>query len=394
MKILLVSRGVFPVPVKSGAGAEAHMYNLANALGSLGHEVHYVTNVSPLKENAFDRNVIVHEIRSAKVLANKSFYAWAFCHVSGNVRAFQQALRTLRKENYSFDVIHSHGNLASVLLSQWEKTVPLVYTVHDTPPYSCSYGSLTETIIHHASFQSVDLNAWRKADQLVSVSRNLKKEIMKKGIPSEKINVVYSGVDDEFLRGKSQKKSLDVLREKYGIMDHYCLFVGRLAHRKGLEYFLYALERANDVKCVIAGDGPQKGSLLSLTSTLGLQDQVVFVGFVPQDDLRHFYAGADFLVLPSLAEGLPLVILEALASGTPVIASNVAGIPEIVSDGYNGLLVPPKDTEALSEAMQKLASNPELRNEMGKNARRTVDERFSWRSIAEEVLKVYGKAGS
>ena len=77
-----------------------------------------------------------------------------------------------------------------------------------------------------------------------------------------------------------------------------------------------------------------------------------------------------------------------------MIASNVAGIPEIVSDGYNGLLVPPKDTEALSEAMQKLASNPELRNEMGKNARRTVDERFSWRSIAEEVLKVYGKAGS
>jgi glycosyltransferase involved in cell wall biosynthesis len=391
VKILLVSRGVIPVPVESGAGAEAHMYNLANAMGSLGHEVHYVTNVSHSKENAFDRNVIIHEIGSAKILANKSFYAWTFCHVSGNVRAFQRTLKILRKENHGFDVIHSHGNLASLLLSQWRKTVPLVYTVHDTPPYSCSYSSLTETIIHHVSFQVVDLNAWRKADRLVSVSKNLKKEIMRKGIPSEKISVVHSGVDDEFLKEINQKKSRDVLRKKYRIANHYCLFVGRLAQRKGLDYLLHALERSSNMKCIIVGDGPQRESLLSLASTLGLQDQVIFTGFVPQEELKHFYAGADFFVLPSLAEGLPLVVLEALACGTPVIASDVAGIPEIVSDGFNGLIVPPKDVKALSEAMQKLASNLELRNDMGKNARRTVDERFGWVSIAKEVLKVYGK---
>ena len=100
---------------------------------------------------------------------------------------------------------------------------------------------------------------------------------------------------------------------------------------------------------------------------------------------------ADFFVLPSLAEGFPLVILEALASGTPVIASGVAGIPEIVLNGHNGLIVPPADAEALTEALQKLAHDPGLRKEMSRNARHMVNEKYSWKSVAKEVLTVYDK---
>jgi len=387
VKILLVSRGVFSVPVKYGAGAEVHMYNLTNAIAALGCEVHYVTNVSP--EGWFNENIILHTIKSSKMLANKAFSAWTFCHASGNLRAFKGALKALKDENYSFDVIHSHGNLSSLLLSYTKKDVPLIYTVHDNPPYSCQYSSLQETLIRHIVFKVIDSKTWRHVDHIIAVSKTLKEEIMKKKVPSDKISVIFSGVNDEFLRENNVKKSSAILREKYGIMGHYCLYVGRLTPRKGLDYLLYALKIANNVKCVIVGDGPQREHLLSLMRTLGLQDRVIFTGYVPQEDLKHFYAAADFFVLPSLAEGLPLVVLEALATGTPIIASKVAGIPDIVVEGYNGLMVPPRDVESLSEAIQKLADAPDIRKKMGIHAHQTVNEKFSWKCIAKEVLRVY-----
>lgn len=392
MKILLVSRGVFPVPVKSGAGAEVHMYSLANAIASLGHEVHYVTNVSSREKGEFHKNVILHRIESSKIPANRSFYAYTLCHFAGNVRAFRATLKILRDEKYKFDVIHSHGNLASLLLSYFKRKLPLVYTVHDTPPYSCRYNSLKENIIHNASFQFIDLKAWRRSNHLICVSKNLGKEILKMGIPRERISAIYNGVDDEFLKEKDCRKSQDFLRVKYGITSRYCLYVGRLTQRKGLGYLLRAIEKISCVHCVIVGDGPQRESLRSLAKNLHIQDRAIFAGFVPEDDLKDFYAAADFLILPSLAEGLPLVILEALALGVPVIATDVAGIPEIILDGYNGLIVPPGDVDALSIAMKRLASDPELRNKMSAHARQTIGQKFSWRSVAQEVLRVYEKA--
>jgi glycosyltransferase involved in cell wall biosynthesis len=391
VKILLVSRGVFPVPVKSGAGAEAHMYSLANAIAGLGHEVHYVTNVSSHEKGEFHKNVILHRIEPSKIPANKSFYAYTLCHFAGNVRAFRTALKTLRNEKYKFDVIHSHGNLATLLLSYFKRELPLVYTIHDTPPYSCSYSSLEENIIHNASFEFIDLKAWRRSNHLICVSNNLGKEILKMGIPREKISAIYNGVDDEFLKERDHRKSQDFLRAKYGITSRYCLYVGRLAQRKGLDYLLRAIEKVGCGHCVIVGDGPQRKSLQSLAKNLQIQDRTIFTGFVPEDDLKNFYAAADFLILPSLAEGLPLVILEALALGVPVVATEVAGIPEIILDGYNGLVVPPRDADALSIAIKRLAADPELRKKMSAHARQTVGQKFSWRSVAQEVLRVYEK---
>lgn len=389
MKILLVSRGVFPVPVKHGAGAEAHMYNLANEIANLGHEVHYVTNVS--SDKGFHKNIVLHKIQSAKILANKSFYAWTFCHASGNIKSSKKALEVLKNESFSFDIIHNHGNLSTLLLSHVKKGIPLIYTVHDAPPYSCRYDSLKETVIRHMVFQCIDSGAWRNADHLITVSENLKGEILKKQIPEEKISVIYNGVDSQFLGEDSYRTSSNALQNKYGLANHYCLYVGRLAPRKGLDYLLHALKKTTNIQCVIVGDGPQREYLLSLRENLGLRERVIFTGYVPKKDLRHLYATADFFVLPSLAEGLPLVILEALASGTPVIASNVAGNSEIVLEGYNGLMVPPRDVEALSKSMRMLTNDVGLREKMSENAKRTVGERFSWKNVAKEVLRVYEK---
>jgi glycosyltransferase involved in cell wall biosynthesis len=244
-------------------------------------------------------------------------------------------------------------------------------------------------VIRYLAFQCVDLGAWFSVDHLIAVSQKLKEEIMKERIPKNKISAIYNGVENEFLEKSDYKTSLTAMQNKYGIGDHFCLYVGRLTSRKGIDYLLYAMKKTANIQCVIVGDGPECEHLHSLTESNGLQERVIFTGFVPKDDLKHLYTAADFFVLPSLAEGLPLVMLEALASGTPVVASRVAGIPDIISDGYNGFLVPPKDVDTLSKVIQQLADSSELRRKMGDNARQVVNEQFSWKRVAEEVLRVY-----
>jgi glycosyltransferase involved in cell wall biosynthesis len=335
--------------------------------------------------------VILHVIKSSPILANRTFYAWALSHASGNFRSFKKALKVLKSENYGFDVIHGHGNLSSLLLSHMKKTVPLVYTVHDPLPYSCRYSSSKETIIRYLTFQCIDLEAWHSVNHLIAVSKRLKQDLMKKGIPDEKISVVYNGVDREFLKENDCATSSAILN-KYGLPNHFCLYVGRLTARKGIDYLLRALTKIKGVHCAVVGDGPQREYLSSLAVRFGLQKRITFTGYVPKEDLKQLYATTDFLVLPSVAEGLPLVVMEALAMGAPVIASRVAGIPDVISDGYNGVMVPPKDADSLSKTIHKLTYDPELRERMSYNARRTINDRFSWENIAKGVLRVYDKA--
>ena len=156
---------------------------------------------------------------------------------------------------------------------------------------------------------------------------------------------------------------------------------------------LKAFSDINDkrIKCVIVGDGPERGKLVRLTHNLKLDTKVIFTGAVPFEDLTGLYAGAEFFVLPTVAEGSPLVILEALASGLPVVSTKVSGIPEIVEDKHNGFIVPPRDASALEESMRLLIEDYELRKKMSESARRKAVSMFSWRVIAEKTLSVYGK---
>ena len=177
----------------------------------------------------------------------------------------------------------------------------------------------------------------------------------------------------------------------------YVLAVGRLRLRKGLEILLHALERARDrghrVPLVVAGDGERREALGSLCDRLGLGGMVHWAGRCSRSETARWRRRATALVVPSTYEGMPLVVLEAMNDGVPVIASSVSGIPEVVVDGETGWLAPPECSAALADALIEAVSDPEVARARGEAGRRRVDQRFRPHHAARHWLDAVRSAG-
>jgi glycosyltransferase involved in cell wall biosynthesis len=165
----------------------------------------------------------------------------------------------------------------------------------------------------------------------------------------------------------------------------YLLFVGRLRIRKGVEVLLEAL--LPGMRLLIAGDGEHRASLERKAAELGLGARVRFLGRCDAGRVRGLLKGAAALVVPSTYEGMPLVVLEAMEAGVPVVASRVSGIPEVVEDGRTGWLVPPEDPRALAAALTEVLERPEEARRRGDEGRRRVDERFRPRNAASAWMR-------
>jgi glycosyltransferase involved in cell wall biosynthesis len=139
------------------------------------------------------------------------------------------------------------------------------------------------------------------------------------------------------------------------------------------------------VRAEIIGGGPKREDLERIARDLGLSERVRFLGAVGQDDIRHHFAHADLFCLSSFAEGLPVVLMEAMAMGKPVVAPRIMGISEIVADGESGLLVPPARADLLADAIERLASEPQLRRRLGDRGRAIVEAEFDVRSEARRL---------
>ena len=176
-----------------------------------------------------------------------------------------------------------------------------------------------------------------------------------------------------------------------GIPDAYVLSAGRLIHRKGFDILIDALKlmrhRGEDLNVVIAGDGPELSNLLQVAKQAGVHKQLHFLGDQPHERVFDLMKGCMFFVLPSRAEGLPLVIAEAMACGKAVIATDVDGIPDILHHGRTGLLVRPDDAQSLADALARLRDDVAWRRELGETAKKWAMERFNWSNIADQYLQ-------
>ena len=163
------------------------------------------------------------------------------------------------------------------------------------------------------------------------------------------------------------------------------LSVGRLVHQKGLDLAMHALAELKDLEWewCIAGDGPQINVLRSLANELGIQDRITFPGWRSHAELVECYKGSNLFLFPSRHEGMPNVVLEAMASGLPVVASRIAGNEELVLDGETGLLFPSEDVESLCVALRKLLIDNSQRQKMGNASRRRVEALYSWENTAQ-----------
>lgn len=221
---------------------------------------------------------------------------------------------------------------------------------------------------------------WRSADHVISVSNPLR-ELALCSWPEGKISVVHNGVDIERFRPDPAGKTWD--NEGRVVLTT----VAQLIERKGIQHLIAALlnlpEPLNQLVYLrLCGVGDFEGELRRQVREAGLQDQVDFAGLVAYEEVPAFLRQSDVFVLPSLQEGLPLALLEAMASGLPVIATAVGGIPGVVRNGKNGLLVPVADSLAICNALVRLLADPVLRQRLGESARADA-QGWSWKAVWE-----------
>ncbi|HLM83626.1 MAG TPA: glycosyltransferase family 1 protein [Candidatus Bathyarchaeia archaeon] len=301
--------------------------------------------------------------------------------------AYSEILGMATFAREKMDVLHTTSPLSRVPTSYRGK---IVTTFYDFAPYR-----VPELFprLSTAKLKTLYSFASKKSDQIIAVSRSTKEDARKfLGFAEEKITTIYNGIDSRFFG--DEEFSRDDLKKGYGILDKYILFLGTLEPRKNLSRVIDAFAGFKEVykggseyQLVVAG---KKGWLteeyFQQAKDLGIEEDVIFTGYVGGDELKPLYANAEFFVMPSLYEGFGQTIVEAMACGAPCLLSKVSSIPEIA--GEAAYFVDPNDTEGIAKGMVELAGNKELREKLSAAGREQA-KKFSWEKCARETLGVY-----
>jgi glycosyltransferase involved in cell wall biosynthesis len=287
------------------------------------------------------------------------------------------AVRRLIRSGFNFDVIDAHyyypdGVAAALLARRFGK--PLVITAR---------GSDINRIADHVIPRRWMRWAARQADTTIAVSEALAAAMQTKGIGSNGVRVLRNGVDLERFRNIPR----DEARRQIGWPEVPTIItVGNLLESKGQRIAIEALRSLPAFHLCVVGSGPDEGRLRSLARDQGVAERVRFYGRVPQERMSWFYSAADILVLPSSREGAPNVVLEAMACGTPVVATAVGGIPEFVSQLHSGGLMADRTVGALVAAIQDVCSK-----RFEPEAIRAYASRFGWEETTRGQLEVFSR---
>jgi len=301
--------------------------------------------------------------------------------------AYSEILGMATFAREKMDVLHTASPLYRVPASYRGK---IVTTFYDFAPYRVPdlFPKLS-----NAKLKTLYSFAAKKSDRIIAVSESTKKDAREfLGFPAEKITTIYNGIDNRFFGEDSFSR--DDVKKNYGIIDKYILFLGTLEPRKNLSRVLDAFARFKkdyknyfDYQLVVAG---KRGWLMEeyfqQAKDLGIEDDVIFTGYVGGDELKPLYTNAEFFVMPSLWEGFGQTIVEAMACGAPCLVSKISSIPEIADEA--AYFVDPHDTDGIAKGMAELASSKELREKLS-DAGKEQAKKFSWPKCARETLEVY-----
>jgi glycosyltransferase involved in cell wall biosynthesis len=306
------------------------------------------------------------------------------------VKAYKQFAKVIR----NCDLVHAHGHvymssyLAGMLAKKYKK--PFIVTQHNT---WIDYKSWLN-IMENMNDLTIGKSVLKRADRILTVSKETMKYVLRLGADKVKTSVMYNGVDTNCFRYAKKGES----REKLGLPKNRKIIfsVRRLVYKNGLDTLIESaalVARAYpDILFVVAGKGPSKQLIENRIKELGIENNTKLTGFVPDELLPVYYNAADYFVLPSASgEGLPLVLFEAMACGLPVVATAVGGTPEIIEHMKNGVLVPPMNPEAITEALAKLLLKEELGTFIGEEAKRSIKNRFTWEENVQRLAKVYSE---
>ncbi|HEY92829.1 MAG TPA: glycosyltransferase family 4 protein [Dehalococcoidia bacterium] len=367
MKIALVSPYDFTYP----GGVANHISALEHYFTLVGHEVKVIAPASEVVPAFGDRFIPIGKPRPIPA-------SGSIIRVTISLRLASTIKAVLDKEK--FDIIHLHEPFMPMLCSavlRFSNTanVGTFHAVHGKPGYN--FGKPISTIMLKRRV--------RKLNGRIAVSKPAM-EFARKYVPGN-YTIIPNGVD------------IDLFSPDVSPIDEFCdgkvniLFVGRLEKRKGVSYLLEAYKRVKqeipNSRLIIVGPGTRlRGKYEKKVKRNSLKD-VVFVGFVSCDELPRYYKTADIFCAPAIGwESFGIILLEAMAMGKPIVASNIEGYAGLVTHGVEGLLVPPKDVGMLAQALITLMASQSLRQEMGARGRvKAVD--YSWEHIARRVLDYY-----
>ena len=364
LKIAMVSPYDFTWP----GGVTAHVAHLARELGRSGHQVQVLAPHSPSRE-CQEAEKFVPLGRSVPLPSGGSI-----ARVSLSWWLYRKVRSLLREE--AFDIIHLHEPMAPILplcVLEFSNTVN-VGTFHAVNNRTHLY-KLSHPIIKR----------WhQRLHGAIAVSPAAHRYV-NNAFPGD-YKIIPNGIDIDHFSGNVAPWP------QYRDGKTNILFVGRLEKRKGLKYLLDAYSRIKwdlpDIRLLVVGQGNPDEESHRIMAARALKD-VEFIGPVSQEDLPRYYATADIFCSPATgSESFGIVLLEAMAAGKPVVASNIEGYASIVSDGRQGILIPPRDGGALSAALARLMRDPSLRRQMGDEGKLTV-EQYRWSEVARRVEDYY-----
>lgn len=380
----------FP-PLFGGEGTYTH--ELLEHLITEGIDVNLITTGQKLNDTL--KEIEKKTIR-IKINNNLGLKLYSFC------KGARKKLCQINKDK-NIDIIHYTNDYLG-LFPPNNLGVPFLATIHH--PYAVekkicglearSYGaqSYVDYILKRRTFllEWLERRLCTSAHGIMTVSDFTASSIMNDyNINDKRIFTIPNGIDADKFRilnvNGEYKKKLKIPDEPF------VLFVGRLDYGKGLVYlfkaFKMVLDKIPRLKLLIVGDGVLRETLVNLGKELAIDEDVIFLGKVPEDDLIAIYNCSEVLVLPSLLEGFGIVLLEAMAAAKPCVATRVGGIPEVIADKETGILVSPGDPSALCDAIIKLLSDNNQRVKLGQNARKRVENTFTWDTIIKQVIDVY-----
>ncbi|MDH7508577.1 MAG: glycosyltransferase family 4 protein [Methanomassiliicoccales archaeon] len=361
---------VISVPFPPEEGIGYHVYNLSKKLIERGHEVAVITR-GKLKIEKMRLDGI--DVLKAPFIPLYPF------HISIHGYFLNKLFKKIEK---NFDLVHIHTPLSPIVRT----TLPIVSTIHGSMVENAravevvdlkSFGTkiLTRIVSYPLIMKLINIS-----DVVTTVSESVSEEL-KNYYADNNVIVVGNGIDLTLFSPPKQKKN-----------ENYIFYAGRISYGKGLFDLFEAAKRVcqrYNIKFMLAGKGELEGRLREKAKKDGLHDKFLLLGHINQKELVHLYQNATVFVMPSHYEGLPTVLLEAMACGLPVVATDVCGNRDVVNNGKNGLLVPPKSAQKMAEAISMLLEDKDLRIKLGRNARKTVEEKYTWDVVTDNVLNAY-----
>jgi len=298
----------------------------------------------------------------------------------------------MARDPVAADVVHTHTWYVGLggMLTQAIHDLPLVVTLHSLEPLRPWKADQLGT--GYAVSTWAERLAVERAERVIAVSAQMRADILSHfQVAPERVVVIHNGVDADAFRRTEAREVL----ARHQVREPYVLFVGRISEQKGIFQLLEAARALPDeVSLVLCASSPDTPELAArLQAAVAGRPRVQWINaMLPVSEVVQLYSHAAVFACPSIYEPFGLINLEAMACGTPVVASRVGGIPEVVVDGETGWLVPPGDPAALAEALRVSLADPTRARRMGEAGRRRVEAHFSWDRIAEHTLAVYRDA--